>query len=137
MSIDSLYVQRSQKENEMSAANTTVYTIEEKLAEIMKGKQEIAQLKDQAIVLRNQFSMLKHEQHYDWFGNNQVTFAITHYGSSHSAAAEYYNALDDLADQLVEEERRLNDERYQYCILIERLHDSIAWITSEIQKAFN
>ncbi|MFI3201050.1 MAG: hypothetical protein R3Y54_05925 [Eubacteriales bacterium] len=137
MSNGQLYAQRSQKESELGVVNNQLLQVEEKLEQVARAKAKIAILKESAKIIEYALKELDYEYAYNWYGNRQSHYAYDKYNPTYQEAKRYYELLDELADELVDTERRLNSEKEQYNFLMKQLQDAIAWIIGEIEKAFN
>ncbi|MFV0466777.1 MAG: hypothetical protein ACK5ML_11965 [Lachnospiraceae bacterium] len=137
MSVDILHAQRSQKESELATSQVQLSIVEDKLTQVRQAKREIAELKKTARATKNKWNELNYVNRYYWYGARQSDFESGHHEKVLVQATKYYRRLDRIADQLVDVERMLKDEKQQYGIIIEQLHNAISWFWGEIEKAVN
>ena len=133
----SLETQCRQKENELVSKEAGLSSVKEKLKQVKLAQDEIAVLKEIVKKKNKQLDNLEYTEIRYWNGENRQKFERIHYNDSCIQAKIFYKKLDELHDNLIDTERKLNDEKYHFCIVIEELHDAINWLCSEIRKTFN
>ena len=138
MTISELVTYQNIKTAQINTTKNDINSINSKINIIREARKEIKLLKEKAEDIRScSFNRIDFHDNSLWDGDKKNQFKSDYINLNNNDINHYINALDELADQLIDREKHLIDAKNDYVVVLEQLNDAWNWLTGEIKKLFN
>jgi len=134
---EELVYSKNQKYSQIQTNKANLSSVDTQLSDVQSAKEKIKEHKDSAKEIYNTFKKLPYNDKSNWKGTNRNNFKECNFQRSKEDFEHYIDGLDDMLDALVDKEKKLIDEKNDYCIIIEQLNDAWNWLTGQIEKLVN